>query len=127
MAVNRPGSFLTASEWVTEDLGVWFMKARHVYPFFLPVPLTREALAGPLNPQHATSETCWGWVRPLKQENAGRRPALIPPHPVIGSLMRVFRSLATHTPACSPHVNNAVQTSGKGYYDMGSIPHHPPP
>lgn len=33
------------SPWVTEDLGVWLMSERHVYPFFMPLPLTQEALA----------------------------------------------------------------------------------
>ncbi|MCU5025113.1 DUF692 family protein [Bacillus cereus] len=34
----------TASPWVTEDLGIWLMSERHVYPFFMPLPLTKEAL-----------------------------------------------------------------------------------
>ncbi len=36
---------LTRSPWVTEDLGIWLMSERHVYPFFLPLPLQKEALA----------------------------------------------------------------------------------
>lgn len=34
----------TNSPWVTEDLGIWLMNERHVYPFFLTLPLTKEAL-----------------------------------------------------------------------------------
>ncbi|GIJ45401.1 hypothetical protein Val02_22870 [Virgisporangium aliadipatigenens] len=30
--------------WVTEDLGVWLMSERHVYPHFMPLPLTAETL-----------------------------------------------------------------------------------
>lgn len=36
---------LPQSPWVTEDLGIWLMSERHVYPFFLPLPLQKEALA----------------------------------------------------------------------------------
>ena len=36
---------LTKSPWVTEDLGIWLMSERHVYPFFLPLPLQKETLA----------------------------------------------------------------------------------
>jgi uncharacterized protein (UPF0276 family) len=34
----------TRSPWVTEDLGVWMMKERHVYPNFLPMALTEDSL-----------------------------------------------------------------------------------
>lgn len=36
---------LVDSPWVTEDLGIWLMSERHVYPFFLPLPLTMDSLA----------------------------------------------------------------------------------
>ena len=33
-----------ATPWVTEDLGIWRLSDRHVYPFFLPLELTQETL-----------------------------------------------------------------------------------
>lgn len=36
---------LTGTPWVTEDLGVWLMNERHVYPFFMPLVCTEEVLA----------------------------------------------------------------------------------
>jgi len=36
---------LSGSPWVTEDLGVWLMSERHVYPHFMPLPLTPDTLA----------------------------------------------------------------------------------
>ncbi|PRY21024.1 DUF692 family multinuclear iron-containing protein [Pseudosporangium ferrugineum] len=36
---------LTGAPWVTEDLGVWLMSERHVYPHFMPLPLTADTLA----------------------------------------------------------------------------------
>lgn len=36
---------LVDSPWVTEDLGIWLMSERHVYPFFLPLPLNKDSLA----------------------------------------------------------------------------------
>ncbi|MCA2214120.1 multinuclear nonheme iron-dependent oxidase [Jidongwangia harbinensis] len=36
---------LADAPWVTEDLGVWLMSERHVYPHFMPLPLTRDTLA----------------------------------------------------------------------------------
>ncbi|WP_308072581.1 multinuclear nonheme iron-dependent oxidase [Streptomyces bambusae] len=35
---------LSGAPWVTEDLGVWLMSERHVYPHFMPLPLTAESL-----------------------------------------------------------------------------------
>jgi uncharacterized protein (UPF0276 family) len=35
---------LADAPWVTEDLGVWLMSERHVYPHFMPLPLTAETL-----------------------------------------------------------------------------------
>lgn len=34
----------TNTPWVTEDLGIWLMNERHVYPFFMPFPMTADAL-----------------------------------------------------------------------------------
>jgi uncharacterized protein (UPF0276 family) len=45
LAALRQLAELSSSPWVTEDLGVWLMNERHVYPFFMPLPLTRETLA----------------------------------------------------------------------------------
>ncbi|UOX90691.1 DUF692 domain-containing protein [Amycolatopsis sp. FBCC-B4732] len=36
---------VSGSPWVTEDLGVWLMSERHVYPHFMPLPLTADTLA----------------------------------------------------------------------------------
>jgi uncharacterized protein (UPF0276 family) len=36
---------LVDSPWVTEDLGIWLMSERHVYPFLLPLPLCKDTLA----------------------------------------------------------------------------------
>jgi uncharacterized protein (UPF0276 family) len=36
---------LAGAPWVTEDLGVWLMSERHVYPHFMPLPLTADTLA----------------------------------------------------------------------------------
>jgi hypothetical protein len=35
---------LADAPWVTEDLGVWLMSERHVYPHFMPLPLTADTL-----------------------------------------------------------------------------------
>jgi uncharacterized protein (UPF0276 family) len=35
----------TNSPWITEDLGIWLMSERHTYPYFLPLPLTKQTLA----------------------------------------------------------------------------------
>ncbi|MEU2246984.1 DUF692 family multinuclear iron-containing protein [Streptomyces sp. NPDC019224] len=36
---------LAEAPWVTEDLGVWLMSERHVYPYFMPFPVTDATLA----------------------------------------------------------------------------------
>ncbi|MGW1180446.1 multinuclear nonheme iron-dependent oxidase [Streptomyces drozdowiczii] len=36
---------LAGAPWVTEDLGVWLMSERHVYPYFMPFPVTDATLA----------------------------------------------------------------------------------
>lgn len=36
---------LSGSPWVTEDLGVWLMSERHVYPYFMPFAVDEHALA----------------------------------------------------------------------------------
>jgi len=33
------------SPWVTEDLGVWFMGERHLYPYFMQFPFTEDTLS----------------------------------------------------------------------------------
>ncbi|MEV6033986.1 DUF692 family multinuclear iron-containing protein [Nonomuraea sp. NPDC052116] len=35
---------VTRTPWITEDLGVWLMSERHVYPHFMPFPLTDATL-----------------------------------------------------------------------------------
>ncbi|MEV6796566.1 DUF692 family multinuclear iron-containing protein [Streptomyces sp. NPDC051320] len=35
---------LANAPWVTEDLGVWLMSERHVYPYFMPFPITDDTL-----------------------------------------------------------------------------------
>ncbi|MFD3353431.1 multinuclear nonheme iron-dependent oxidase [Streptomyces fradiae] len=35
---------LADAPWVTEDLGVWLMSERHVYPYFMPFPVTDATL-----------------------------------------------------------------------------------
>lgn len=47
---------LTQSPWITEDLGIWLMSERHVYPFFLPLPLQKEALTIAIKNIHAFHE-----------------------------------------------------------------------
>ncbi|GAB2611667.1 hypothetical protein Aab01nite_67060 [Paractinoplanes abujensis] len=43
----------SGSPWVTEDLGVWLMSERHVYPYFTPFPFDETTLATTIGNVHA--------------------------------------------------------------------------
>ncbi|GGR04200.1 multinuclear nonheme iron-dependent oxidase [Streptomyces pilosus] len=82
---------LSNAPWVTEDLGVWLMSERHVYPYFMPFPVTEATLTVAIDN-----------IRHIHKHLHVPFNAEFPPMPMVTGGMHAFdffRTLVTETGA----------------------------